>query len=64
MQRVVKLLLILFLLAITGCVNKPTYLEFYPPTTPEEMMKGYGAIKVLDYRKPAGMITVFGISLL
>ena len=64
MQRVVKLLLILFLLAITGCVTKPTYLEFHPPATPEEMMRGYGAIKVLDYRKPAGMITIFGISLL
>lgn len=64
MQRVVKLLLILFLLVITGCVNKPTYLEFHPPITPEEMARGYGAIKVLDYRKPAGMITIFGISLL
>ena len=37
MQRVVKLLLILFLLVITGCATKPTYLEFYPPVTPEEM---------------------------
>ncbi len=64
MQRVVKLLLILFLLVITGCATKPTYLEFYPPVTPEEMEMGCGALKIWDCRKPAGMITIFGISLL
>jgi uncharacterized lipoprotein YajG len=46
-----------------GCVSKPTLVEYYPPATDAEQTAGRGALKTVDYRKPAGMITIFGFSL-
>ena len=64
MKRVVKCLFLLALIIVlTGCASKPVYLEFYPPCTQEEIDAGCGSLKVWDCRKPAGAITIFGISL-
>ena len=46
-----------------GCATKPTFIEYYPPATDAEQSAGHGAVKTVDYRKPAGVITIFGFSL-
>lgn len=46
-----------------GCVTKPTFVEYYPPATDAEQSAGHGAVKTVDYRKPAGVVTIFGFSL-
>ncbi len=46
-----------------GCATRPTLVEYYPPATDAEQTAGRGALKTVDYRKPAGMITIFGFSL-
>ena len=39
---------------LTGCVHrKPMAIEYYPD----------GSIKYIDYRKPAGYVTILGFSL-
>ena len=50
-------------LLIAGCASKPTLVEYYPPVTDAEQSAGHGAVKVIDYRKPQGVVTVFGFSL-
>ena len=50
-------------LLLAGCASKPTLVEYYPPATDAEQTAGRGALKTVDYRKPAGMITIFGFSL-
>jgi hypothetical protein len=32
--------------------------------TDAEQSAGHGALKVVDYRKPTGVVTIFGFSLL
>ena len=46
-----------------GCAMKPTFIEYYPPATDAEQSAGHGAVKTVDYRKPAGVVTIFGFSL-
>jgi len=46
-----------------GCATKPTFIEYYPPATDAEQSAGHGAVKTVDYRKPAGVVTIFGFSL-
>ena len=46
-----------------GCATKPTFIEYYPPATDAEKSAGHGAVKTVDYRKPAGVVTIFGFSL-
>ena len=50
-----KLLIALVaMMLLGGCVHrKPMVVEYYPD----------GSIKTLDYRKPNGYVTIFGISL-
>ena len=48
---------------LAGCASKPTFVEYYPPVTDAEQSAGHGALKVVDYRKPTGVVTVFGFSL-
>jgi len=48
---------------LTGCASKPLYIEYYAPVTQSEKAAGRGAVKVLDYRKPHGTVTIFGFSL-
>ena len=50
-------------LLLTGCASKPTFIEYYPPVTDAEQSAGHGAVKVVDYRKPTGVVTIFGFSL-
>jgi len=50
-------------LLIAGCASKPTFIEYFPPVTDAEQSAGHGAVKVIDYRKPTGVVTVFGFSL-
>ena len=50
-------------LLLAGCASKPTFIEYYPPVTDAEQSAGHGALKVIDYRKPAGVVTIFGFSL-
>ena len=50
-------------LLLAGCASKPTFVEYYPPVTDAEQSAGHGAVKVVDYRKPTGVVTVFGFSL-
>ena len=57
------LLFVLCALLLTGCAKTLYYVEYYPPSTPEEQAIGHGSVKILDYRKPQGMITVFGFSI-
>ena len=58
-----KLIPILLALLLAGCASKPTFVEYYPPVTNAEQSAGNGALKVVDYRKPTGVVTVFGFSL-
>ena len=51
------------MLLLAGCATKPTFVEYYPPVTDKEQNAGHGAVKVIDYRKPQGVVTVFGFSL-
>ena len=46
-----------------GCATKPTFIEYYPPATDAEQSAGHGAVKTIDYRKPQGVVTIFGFSL-
>ena len=46
-----------------GCATRPTLVEYYPPATEAEQSAGHGAVKTVDYRKPAGIVTIFGFSL-
>ena len=48
---------------LAGCASKPTFVEYYPPVTDAEQNAGHGAVKTVDYRKPQGVVTVFGFSL-
>ena len=58
-----KLTPILLSLLLAGCASKPTFIEYYPPVTDAEQSAGHGALKVVDYRKPTGVVTIFGFSL-
>ena len=46
-----------------GCATKPTFIEYYPPATDAEQSAGHGAVKTVDYLKPACVVTIFGFSL-
>ena len=48
---------------MAGCASKPTFIEYYAPATEAEQSAGHGAVKAIDYRKPAGVVTIFGFSL-
>ena len=61
MRRTLAIITAALLLA--GCASKPTFIEYYPPVTDAEQSAGHGALKVVDYRKPTGVVTVFGFSL-
>ena len=61
MRRTISIIAAVLLLA--GCASKPTFIEYYPPVTDAEQSAGHGAVKVIDYRKPTGVVTVFGFSL-
>ena len=61
MRRSIAIIAAALLLA--GCASKPTFIEYYPPVTDAEQSAGHGALKVIDYRKPAGVVTIFGFSL-
>ena len=61
MRRTIAIIATALLLA--GCASKPTFIEYYPPVTDAEQSAGHGALKVVDYRKPTGVVTVFGFSL-
>ena len=58
-----KLTPILLALLLAGCASRPTFVEYYLPVTDKEQSAGHGALKVVDYRKPTGVVTVFGFSL-
>ena len=58
-----KLTPIILALLLAGCASKPTFIENYPPVTDAEQSAGHGALKVVDYRKPTGVVTIFGFSL-
>ena len=61
MRRTIAIIAAVLLLA--GCASKPTFVEYYPPVTDAEQSAGHGALKVVDYRKPTGVVTIFGFSL-
>ena len=61
MRRTIAIIAAVLLLA--GCASKPTFIEYYPPVTDAEQSAGHGALKVVDYRKPTGVVTIFGFSL-
>ncbi|MBQ4481321.1 MAG: hypothetical protein II943_11875 [Victivallales bacterium] len=61
MRRTLAIIAVAVLLA--GCASKPTFIEYYPPVTDKEQNAGHGAVKTVDYRKPTGVVTVFGFSL-
>lgn len=61
MRRTISIIAAVLLLA--GCASKPTFIEYYPPVTDAEQSAGHGAVKVIDYRKPTGVVTVFRFSL-
>ena len=61
MRRTIAIIAAALLLA--GCASKPTFVEYYPPVTDKEQNAGHGAVKTVDYRKPTGVVTVFGFSL-
>ena len=61
------ILLLLSALLLTGCLSSRPMdayvIEYYPPATPEEQAQGHGALKMADYRKPRGTVTIFGFTL-
>ena len=61
MRKAFSIIAVAVLLA--GCASKPTLVEYYPPVTDAEQSAGHGAVKTVDYRKPQGVVTVFGFSL-
>ena len=61
MRRSIAIIAAALLLA--GCASKPTFIEYYPPVTDAEQSAGHGALMVVDYRKPTGVVTIFGFSL-
>ena len=61
MRRTLAIITAAIILA--GCASKPTFVEYYPPVTDAEQSAGHGALKVVDYRKPTGVVTIFGFSL-
>lgn len=61
MRRTIAIIAAVLLIA--GCASKPTFVEYYPPVTEAEQSAGHGALKVMDYCKPTGVVTVFGFSL-
>ena len=61
MRRTIAIIAAAILLA--GCASRPTLVEYYPPVTDKEQNAGHGAVKTVDYRKPQGVVTVFGFSL-
>ena len=56
--------MILSVVILCGCstTKKPRRIEYYPPITEEQIQQGHGPVKVLDYNKPGGGTTLFGIS--
>ena len=58
-----KRMIIIAALMLGGCATRPTCVEYYPPATPKEQAAGHGAVKMLDYRKPASAVSVFGFSI-
>ena len=58
-----KRMIIVAALLLGGCATRPTCVEYYPPATPEEQAAGHGAVKMMDYRKPASAVSVFGFSI-
>ena len=58
-----KRMIIVAALLLGGCATRPTCVEYYPPATPEERAAGHGAVKMMDYRKPASAVSVFGFSI-
>ena len=58
-----KRMIIIAALLLGGCATRPTCVEYYPPATPEEQAAGHGAVKMIDYRKPASAVSVFGFSI-
>ena len=54
----------LIALMLFGCARKPMVIEYYPPETKQESDDGHGAIKSIDYRKPQGVVTLFGFSIM
>ena len=58
-----KRMIIIAALLLGGCATRPTCVEYYPPATPEEQAAGHGAVKMMDYRKPASAVSVFGFSI-
>ncbi len=58
-----KRMIIIAALMLGGCATRPTCVEYYPPATPEEQAAGHGAVKMMDYRKPASAVSVFGFSI-
>lgn len=48
---------------LAGYASNPTFNEYYPPVTDAERSVGHGVAKVMDYRKPTGVGTIFGFSL-
>ena len=64
MHKLKKLIAIIMAsLILSGCATRPTCVEYYPPDTPEERAAGRGAVKLIDYRKPASAVSVFGFSI-
>ena len=61
MRRTLAIITAAIILA--GCASKPTFIEYYPPATDAEQSAGHGAVKAIDYRRPAGVVTIFGFSL-
>ena len=55
-------LAIIFSCLFFGCARKPMVIKYYPPVTQDELDRGRGSLKELDYRKPHGTVTIFGIS--
>lgn len=58
-----KRMIIVAALLLGGCATRPTCVEYYPPATPEEQAAGHGAVRMMDYRKPASAVSVFGFSI-
>lgn len=58
-----KRMIIIAALMLGGCATRPTCVEYYPPATPEVQAAGHGAVKLMDYRKPASAVSVFGFSI-